>query len=84
MGLSFTGGETSLPIWMDYMEVAAPKATAGRFPPLQGVEMVPVDESTGRVVAGGRSIPMLPGTAPEASGVALGQKSTEDLLTNDF
>lgn len=84
MGQSFTGGETSLPIWMDYMEEAAPKDKDRPFPPLPGVESVPIDESTGRVAKGGYPIPMLPGTAPTNTVVEVGQKTSEDLLTSDF
>jgi len=84
MGQSFTGGETALPIWMDYMAVAVPKKDDRPFPPLQGVEFVPIDESTGRVAKGGYPIPMLPGTAPTNAVVEVGQKTSEDLLTSDF
>jgi penicillin-binding protein 1A len=84
IGISFTGGDTALPIWMQYMEVAAPKGHAGTFPPLPGVEFVSIDESTGEAAAGGRSVPMLPGTAPANNGAVIGQKSTEELLTGGF
>ena len=84
MGVSFTGGDISLPVWMNFMKVAAPKGQAGAFAPLPGVEMVPVDESTGRVATGGRAMPMLPGTAPSGSVGEVGQNTTEDLLTGDF
>ena len=84
MGVSFTGGGTALPIWMDYMRVAAPKDQDNDFPPLTGVEMVPIDEATGRVARGGRMMPMLPGTAPTNEVGEVGQKTAEDLLTSDF
>ncbi|RME20262.1 MAG: hypothetical protein D6798_20860 [Deltaproteobacteria bacterium] len=84
MGVSFTGGDTALPVWMDYMRVAAPKDQDKDFPPLPGVEMVPIDETTGRVATGGRLIPMLPGTAPTNVVGQIGQKTAEDLLTTDF
>jgi len=84
MGISFTGGKTALPIWMDLMREAVPKEGAPRFKPLEGVSMVPIDESTGRVATGGRSIPMLPGTAPTNVVGAVGQKTGEDLLIDDF
>ncbi len=84
MGVSFTGGDTALPVWMDYMRVAAPKDQDKDFPSLRGVEMVPIDENTGRVANGGRPIPMLPGTAPTNVVGEIGQKTAEDLLTTDF
>ncbi|MCK6507615.1 transglycosylase domain-containing protein, partial [Myxococcota bacterium] len=84
LGVSFTGGGTALPIWMDYMQVAAPKDADKPFPPIPGVEMVPIDESTGRVARGGREMPMLPGTAPTNVIGEIGQKTAEDLLTSDF
>lgn len=84
LGVSFTGGSTALPIWMDYMAVAAPKADDKPFPSLPRVEMVAIDEATGRVAHGGRVMPMLPGTAPTNVVGEIGQKTAEDLLTSDF
>lgn len=84
IGQSFTGGHTSLPIWMEFMKVAAPRSRNLSFKPIPGVEMVPVDERTGRVASGGRAIPMLPGTAPADSGAEVGQTTAEELLTTDF
>ncbi len=84
IGVSFTGGKTALPIWMDFMRAAVPKKDAPAFRPLQGVEMVPIDERTGRVAIGGRMVPMLPGTAPTNVVGAIGQKTGEDLLIDDF
>ncbi len=84
MGLSFTGGHTALPIWMDVLKAAVPKAGAPRFGPLTGVVTVPIDEATGRVATGGRPYPMLPGTAPSELGGEVGQKTAEDLLNTDF
>ncbi len=84
MGTSFTGGQTALPIWMDFMRVAAPRDQDKRFPPLPGVEWVPIDESTGRVANGGRVVPMLPGTAPTNVIGNLGDFSPEDLMNQDF
>jgi hypothetical protein len=69
---------------MEFMKEAAPKSRNLSFKPIPGVEMVPVDERTGRVAAGGRSIPMLPGTAPADSGAEVGQTTAEELLTTDF
>ncbi len=84
MGYSFTGGETALPIWMDFMKAAVPKDKNPDFPPLPGVEMVPIDEATGEVARGGRPMPMLPGTAPNNVVGEVGQKTAEDLLTSGF
>ena len=84
MGISFTGGKTALPIWMDFMREAVPRKGAPRFAALPGVSMVPIDERTGRVATGGRGIPMLPGTAPTNVVGAVGQKTGEDLLIDDF
>jgi penicillin-binding protein 1A len=85
LGLSFTGGRTALPIWMDFMKVAAPRSEDHDFPAPPGVIYVPIDEATGRVAGGGVSMPMLPGTAPEGSSeVLVGQKTSQDLLTTDF
>ncbi len=84
MPVGFTGGDIALPIWMDVMEKAAPRGEAGEFRAIPGVEMVPIDESTGRVAIGGRAVPMLPGTAPTNVVGEIGQKSTEDLLITDF
>ncbi len=84
IGQSFTGGAAALPIWMDYMKAASPRGAGRSFGPIPGVEMVPIDEKTGRVATGGRSIPMLPGTAPTNVVGEIGQLSTEELLTTDF
>ena len=84
MGTSFTGGQTALPIWMDYMAEAAPKDQDRPFPTIPNVSMVAIDESTGRVATGGRVMPMLPGTAPTNEVVEIGQMTAEDLLTSDF
>ena len=84
IGVSFTGGQTALPIWMDFMREASPKEEKRRFAPLPGVEFVSIDESNGRAAVGGRSIPFLPNTAPNNVVGEVGQKSTEDLLISDF
>jgi membrane carboxypeptidase/penicillin-binding protein len=84
MGQTFTGGDTALPIWMDYMRVAAPKETAPRFKPLRGVTFAPIDETTGLVAGGGRSMPFLGGTVPSAGMGGVGQVTANDLLTSDF
>jgi len=84
IGSSFTGGKTALPIWMDYMTVAAPKDKDRPFPAIPGVRMVAIDESTGNVANGGRVMPMLPGTAPTNVVGDIGQSSAEDILTEDF
>lgn len=84
MGTSFTGGKTALPIWMDYMKVAAPKEDDHSFPAIPGVDMIAIDESTGKIANGGRVMPFLPGTAPTNVVGEIGQSTAEDLLTEDF
>lgn len=84
MGQTFTGGDTALPIWMDYMKTAAPRGEAPRFRNLEGVVWAPIDETTGKVTEGGRSMPFLPGTLPVAGEGAVGQVTASDLLTSDF
>lgn len=84
MGQTFTGGDTALPIWMDYMRAAAPKGEAPAFRNLKGVVWAPIDETTGLVAEGGRRMPFLPGTLPVAGEGAVGQVTATDLLTSDF
>ena len=84
MGVSSTGGDMALPIWMDYMAEAQPQEIARRFPSIPDIQMVPIDESTGRVASGGRMMPFLSGTIPSGPVVEIGQQSAEDLLTIEF
>lgn len=84
LGVSSTGGKVALPIWMSYMKEAVPKSANRPFPPIPGAQYAPIDESTGRVASGGRSMPFLSGTVPEASGGEIGQATSEDMLTRDF
>ena len=84
MGRTFTGGDTALPIWMDFMKVAAPKGQVPRFKNLKGVIWAPIDETTGLVSEGGRSMPFLPGTVPGTGDGPVGQITAQDLLTSDF
>jgi membrane carboxypeptidase/penicillin-binding protein len=84
MGQSFTGGDTALPIWMDFMKVAAPRETAPRFKGLKDVIWAPIDETTGLVSEGGRSMPFLWGTVPGSGDGPVGQITAQDLLTSDF
>ncbi|MDG1482943.1 MAG: transglycosylase domain-containing protein [Myxococcota bacterium] len=84
IGVSFTGGKTALPIWMDYMKVAAPKEQDRPFPAIPGVVTVSIDESTGKVANGGRSMPMLRGTVPQNVVGDIGQTTAEDLLSEGF
>jgi membrane peptidoglycan carboxypeptidase len=84
MGSSFTGGKTALPIWMDYMRVAVPREDAPSFPPIKGIQMIAIDESTGQIANGGRVMPMLPGTAPTNVVGDIGQVTAADLLTEDL
>jgi penicillin-binding protein 1A len=82
LGVSSTGGRTSLPIWMEYMEAAAPRDRDRPFRMRGNVEWAQIEESTGRrVESGGRSYPFLPGTAPESTGAVAGQVSIEDIAT---
>jgi penicillin-binding protein 1A len=84
MGVSSTGGAMALPIWIDYMRAAYPKSIARAFPKIPNVVMVQIDEATGRVATGGRTMPFLPGTVPTGPIVEIGQQSTQDLLTIEF
>ncbi len=83
LGVSSTGGRTALPLWMKYMEQAAPKPdNATPFKIVGDIEWAQIDEATGRrVTSGGRSYPFLAGTVPEGSGVSAGQLTIEDLVT---
>jgi penicillin-binding protein 1A len=87
MGVSFTGGSTALPIWMDYMAAAVPKDDPQknrRFPPKSDISWVKIDETTGMKALDGVSMPMLPGTGPTNVAGVVGQKTSEDLLINDY
>ncbi len=85
LGVSSTGGKTALPIWMDFMRVAAPKDKDQPFPKLPaGVHSVPIDETTGRQTIGGRQMPMLPGTEPTNVIGEIGQIGADDIMTEDF
>lgn len=82
LGVSSTGGRTALPIWIDYMRVAAPKDQDRPFRMAGEIEWAQIDEATGRrVKGGGRAYPFIRGTAPEASGMEAGQVSLQDLTT---
>jgi len=82
LGVSSTGGRTALPIWIDYMKVAAPKDADRPFPMRGEVEWASIDEKTGRRVSGGGiAYPFVKGTAPESSGLQAGQVAIEDLTT---
>ncbi len=80
LGVSSTGGRTALPIWIDYMRVAAPKEDDREFRMVGDLDYAGIDEKTGRRVSGGgMRYPFLKGTAPEGSGLEAGQVSIEDL-----
>jgi len=83
---SSTGGQVALPIWMEYMKAVEPdRKKAPRFAPIPNAEYAPIDESTGRVAGGGRSMPFVKGTVPEGStDVSVGQATADDLLSTDF
>jgi penicillin-binding protein 1A len=84
LGDKSTGGQVSLPIWMDYVRQAVPKEADRDFPAIPKVTWLPVDDATGRSVAGGRSMPFLEGTEPAGGTLEAGQVTTEDLLTTEF
>jgi penicillin-binding protein 1A len=84
LGGRATGGHTALPIWMQYMGPASPKAADRPWPTGGNLVYATIDESTGRLSAGGRSMPFLPGTVPGGVMAAEGQKTTEDLLTTEW
>ncbi len=84
MGVSSTGGRTALPIWIKYMRSAWPKEMDRPFEEPSALQHAEIDEATGRVATGGRLMPFLRGTVPEGPAVELGQKSTMDLMTEDF
>ncbi|MEC7986679.1 MAG: transglycosylase domain-containing protein [Myxococcota bacterium] len=87
MGVSFTGGDIALPIWMDYMKDAVPKDDPKknrRFPSMPGIEWAKIDELTGMLATDGIAMPMLPGTSPTNVAGVIGQKTTEDLLIDDY
>jgi penicillin-binding protein 1A len=82
LGISSTGSRTALPIWIDYMKVAAPQSRDRPFPVRGNLSYAMIDEATGRrVVSGGVTYPFLAGTAPEESGLKAGQVSIEDMST---
>jgi penicillin-binding protein 1A len=84
LGGKATGGHTALPIWMQYMAKASPKADDRAWPGGGNVVYATIDETTGRLSAGGRSMPFLPGTVPGGVMAEAGQKTTEDLLTTEW
>ncbi|MCB9687370.1 MAG: transglycosylase domain-containing protein [Alphaproteobacteria bacterium] len=80
LGVSSTGGRTSLPTWIEYMRVAAPKEKDRPFPEASDLEHANIDEKTGRRLAsGGVTYPFLKGTVPENTGLREGQATIEDL-----
>jgi penicillin-binding protein 1A len=82
LGVSSTGGRTALPIWMDYMEQAAPKSKDRPFPMWGDVQSALIDEATGRRVnSGGRYYPFLADTVPESTGAGAGQLTVTDMMT---
>ncbi len=82
LGISSTGGRTALPIWMEYMKVAAPKEKNRDFPMHSSLEWASIEDATGRrVERGGRRYPFLPDTAPQSTGISAGQVTLEDLTT---
>jgi penicillin-binding protein 1A len=84
LGGRATGGQTALPIWMQYMAKASPKSADKPWATGGSVVYATIDESSGRLSAGGRSMPFLPGTVPGGVMAEAGQKTTEDLLTTEW
>ncbi|MED5372390.1 MAG: PBP1A family penicillin-binding protein [Myxococcota bacterium] len=80
MGVSSTGGRVSLPMWMAFMEKAWPKDIDRDFDPIPGAVWAPIDESTGNVARGGRSMPFVPGTVPDNIVGEVGQAAADDTV----
>ncbi|MBX2799076.1 MAG: transglycosylase domain-containing protein [Myxococcales bacterium] len=79
MGRSSTGGRTALPIWIEYMKVAAPRSKDRPFRARGDIGYAMIDETTGRrMTDGGVQYPFLPGTTPESSGLKEGQVDIKD------
>jgi penicillin-binding protein 1A len=80
LGVSSTGGRTALPVWIEYMKVAAPKSQDKPFKTASNIAWAQIDEKTGkRVTSGGVSYPFLEGTVPEGTGHEAGQVPIEDI-----
>lgn len=85
MGASFTGGDISLPIWMDFMKEAVPKDKNSNFPSIPGVSWPKINLKNGLLASDGLAMPMLPGTEPNNIIGSSTQKTVEDLLIDgDF
>ena len=81
LGRSSTGGAIALPLWIDYMRLAAPKEKDREFPEFGKVEWAPINEWSGHRTPGwGRPYPFLEGTLPPMA-VA---KSKEDPVIEDL
>jgi penicillin-binding protein 1A len=82
LGVSSTGGRTSLPLFVDYMKVAAPRSDDREFPMRGELDWANIDETTGyAVTGGGMSYPFLKGTVPENTGGRAGELTLEQLGT---
>ncbi len=82
IGVSATGGKTAIPLWNEYMKVAAPKESNSKpFRTGGEIEWAQIDEHTGARATGGRSYPFLKGTTPEDTGAVAGQATLQDLTT---
>ena len=80
MGVSSTGGRVSLPMWMAFMEKAWTKEMDRPFGPIPGATYAAIDESSGNVARGGRSMPFVPGTVPDNVVGEVGQTSASDTV----
>jgi penicillin-binding protein 1A len=57
LGRFETGGRAALPIWLSYMSAALRDRPQPEFPQPDGIELVPIDPTTGKLApAGGRSV----------------------------
>jgi penicillin-binding protein 1A len=80
LGVSSTGGRTSLPVWIEYMKAATATSKDRPFKMAPNIAWAQIDEKTGkRVTSGGVSYPFLEGTVPEGTGHEAGQVPIEDI-----
>jgi penicillin-binding protein 1A len=53
LGRYETGGRAALPIWLSYMRAALRDRPQPDFPVPEGIALVPIDPSSGRIASGG-------------------------------
>lgn len=89
MGYGETGGKTSLPMWIDYMEQAIPKYGSPDFKIPEGIVQVTINKETGKVLppgSAGFAEAFVEGTNPESGGpdsFDQNPSSTETQATDD-